>query len=75
MAKEYGSLTLEQQAKLIGEINGLHDMETDEGAEANAAEIKAFIDQLYAFGFIASDIRCRYLRGLDMAMARRAKKV
>jgi hypothetical protein len=71
--KEYGNLTLSQQAKLIGEIDAVAKLEDDELASADAEEIKNFIDMLHAFGFIGSDKKCRYLLGLDMAMKRRAK--
>lgn len=71
--KESGSLSLTQQAKLIREIDAVAKLEDDELAEANAEEIRSFIDMLHAFGFIGSDKRSRYLIGLDMAMKRRAK--
>lgn len=71
--KESGSLSLSQQAKLIGEIDAVTKLESDELAEANAEEIRRFIDMLHAFGFIGSDKKSRYLIGLEMALKRRAK--
>lgn len=71
--KESGSLSLSQQAKLIGEIDAVTKIEGDELAEANAEEIRRFIDMLHAFGFIGSDKKSRYLIGLEMALKRRAK--
>ena len=71
--KESGSLSLSQQAKLIGEIDAVTKLESDELAEANAEEIRSFIDMLHAFGFIGSDKKSRYLIGLEMALKRRAK--
>ena len=55
MAKEYGNLTLDQQAKLMSEIDAVAKLEDDELAAANADEIRSFIDMLFAFGFIRSD--------------------
>lgn len=71
--KESGSLSLTQQAKLIREIAVVAKLEDDELAEANAKEIRSFIDMLHAFGFIGSDKKSRYLKGLEMALKRRAK--
>lgn len=71
--KESGSLSLSQQAKLIGEIDAVTKLESDELAEANAEEIRSFIDMIHAFGFIGSDKKSRYLIGLEMALKRRAK--
>ena len=72
--KEHGNLSLDQQAKLMGEIKFVSVMEDDELAEANADEIKSFIDMLHAFGFIGSDKKSRYLLGLEDALERRRKK-
>lgn len=71
--KESGSLTLSQQAKLISEIDAVADLRDDELAEADAEEIKSFIDMLHAFGFIGSDKKSRYLTGLEMALKRRKR--
>lgn len=71
--KESGSLSLSQQAKLIGEIDAVTKLESDELAEANAEEIRSFIDMLHAFGFIGSDKKSRYLIGLEMALKRRKR--
>ena len=69
--KEHGSLTLSQQAKLMSEIDAVAKIEDDELAEANAEEIRSFIEMLFAFGFIRSDHKVRYLGGLDAAWKRR----
>ena len=72
--KEHGNLSLDQQAKLMGEIKFVSVMEDDELAEENADEIKSFIDMLHAFGFIGSDKKSRYLLGLEDALERRRKR-
>jgi hypothetical protein len=71
--KESGSLSLEQQAKLMSEIDAVAKLSDDELAAANADEIRSFIDMLFAFGFIRSDHKVRYLGGLDAALKRREK--
>ncbi len=70
---EHGCLTLEQQSKLMSEIDAVAKLEDDELAEANAEEIRQFIDMLFSFGFIRSDHKVRYLGGLDAAWKRREK--
>jgi hypothetical protein len=71
--KESGSLSLEQQAKLMSEIDAVAKLRDDELAEADAEEIRQFIDMLFAFGFIRSDHVSKYIGGLEAALKRRAK--
>ena len=72
--QECGNLSLSQLAKLLGEIDAVAKLEDDELAEANATEIREFIDMLMAFGFIDSGKRSRYLMGLETSLKRRGKK-
>ena len=71
MAKEYGNLTLEQQAKLMQEIGDIPTAEGDDKAD----ELKYFIQSLERHGFITPDKRVRYLDGIQDAMERRWEKV
>lgn len=71
--KEHGNLSLEQQAKLMSEIDAVAKLWDDELAAANADEIRSFIDMLFAFGFIRSDHVSKYIGGLEAALKRRAK--
>ena len=74
MVKEHGNLSLEQQAKLMGEIDSLTDLESEEDAESSMAELNRFISLLHKYGFIGSDKACRYRQGMNFAMDRRRKK-
>ena len=73
MVEKYGNLSLEQQAKLMGEIDSLAKLETDEAAQSLKTEINQFISLLHKYGFIGSDKACRYRQGINFAMERRRK--
>jgi hypothetical protein len=70
MAKEYGSLTLEQQAKLMQEIGDIPTAEGDDKAD----ELRYFIQSLDRHGFITPDKRVRYIQGIEDALARRRER-
>lgn len=75
MAKEYGNLTLEQQSKLMQEIDALPNIPDESKAKENAKELIAFIYALQVHGYITPDKRVRYLNGIQDAMERRWEKV
>lgn len=74
MVREYGNLSLDQQAKLMQEIADVDKIDDLDEAEASAAKIRVFIAALHNYGFIGSDKACRYRQGLDYALERRRKK-
>lgn len=74
MVREYGNLSLEQQAKLMQEIADVEKIEDNGAAVSAASELKRFICMLFHYGFIGSDKACRYQQGLDSALERRRKK-
>lgn len=74
MAKEYGSLSMEQQGKLMREIDNLEKLGDDEEAQAVSVELRRFIQLLHHHGFIGSDKACRYRQGVDFSMERRRKR-
>lgn len=71
MAKEYGSLTLEQQGKLMREIDALASMDNYEDAKRDAKELIDFIWMLESVSFITPNNRVKYLGGIEDALARR----
>jgi hypothetical protein len=71
MAKEYGSLTLEQQGKLMREIDALASMDNYEDAKRDAKELIDFIWMLESVSFITPNNRVKYLEGIQNAMAKR----
>jgi hypothetical protein len=71
MAKEYGSLTLEQQGKLMREIDALASMDNYEDAKRDAKELIDFIRMLESVSFITPNNRVKYLEGIQNAMAKR----
>lgn len=71
MAKEYGSLTLEQQGKLMREIDALASMDNYEDAKRDAKELIDFIWMLESVSFITPNNRVKYLEGIQDALARR----
>lgn len=75
MAKEYGNLTLEQQSKLMQEIDALPNIPDESKAKENAKELIDFIYALQVHGFITPDKRVRYFHGIQDAMKRRGEKV
>ena len=74
MAKEYGSLTTEQQSKLMQEIGALSKVEGDDGARARAKELIDFLYSLERHCYITPAARVRYLEGIQDAMERRRKR-
>ena len=70
MAKEYGSLTLDQQAKLMQEIGDIPTAEGDDKAD----ELRYFIQSLERHCYITPAARARYLQGIEDAMARRRRQ-
>lgn len=72
--KEFGHLSLEQQAKLMQEINGLADISNDEEARRDAKELIDFIFLLREHGFITTATRVKYLNGIEDAMEKRRKR-
>ena len=65
MAKEYGSLTLEQQGKLMREIDALSDTDRNEDeVKEDAKRLIDFIWMLELYGFITPDRRVKYLDGI-----------
>ena len=75
MAKEYGNLTLEQQSKLMQEIDALPNIPDEGKAKAHAKELIVFVIGLQFHGFITSAARVRYIQGIEDAMERRGEKV
>lgn len=69
--KEYGSLTLDQQAKLMQEIDGLAKVSDEDEAKRDANGLIDFLFALREHGFITTAARVRYLNGIEDAMARR----
>ena len=74
MAKEYGSLTLEQQGKMMREIDALASMDNYEDAKRDAKELIDFIWMLESVSFITPNNRVKYLEGIEDAMARRRER-
>lgn len=74
MAKEYGSLSLEQQGKLMREIDELVSEEGDDNAKDHAKELIDFVYALCAHSFIAPNNRVKYLEGIQDAMERRLER-
>lgn len=74
MAKEYGSLTLEQQGKLMREIDALASMDNYEDAKRDAKELIDFIWMLESVSFITPNNRVKYLEGIQDALARRMER-
>lgn len=71
----YGSLSTEQQGKLMSRINDLAVIENDDEAEEYAEDIKRFIDMLVYFNFISSQARVRYAGGIrDVQELRRRRR-
>ena len=69
--KEYGSLSLEQQGKLMREIDALADMDNYDDAKRDAKELIDFIWMLESVSFITPNNRVKYLEGIQNAMAKR----
>lgn len=73
MNVEYGSLTLDQQSKLMNRIAELEIVDA-EIADAYENEIRQFIDRLVQFTYITPAMRTRYLSGLEDVKRRRKIK-
>jgi hypothetical protein len=72
--KEFGHLSLEQQSKLMQEINGLADISDGEEARRDAKNLTDFILLLREHGFITTATRVKYLHGIDEALEKRRKR-
>jgi hypothetical protein len=71
----YGSLSTDQQGKLMSRINDLAVIENDDEAEEYAEDIKRFIDMLVYFNFISPQARVRYAGGIrDVQELRRRRR-
>lgn len=71
----YGSLSTDQQGKLMCRINDLAVIENDDEAEEYAEDIKRFIDMLVYFNFISPQARVRYAGGIrDVQELRRRRR-
>lgn len=71
----YGSLSTDQQGKLMSRINDLAVIENDDEAEEYAEDIKRFIDMLVYFNFISPQARVRYTGGIrDVQELRRRRR-
>jgi hypothetical protein len=72
---DYGSLSTDQQGKLMSRINDLAVIENDDEAEEYAEDIKRFIDMLVYFNFISPQARGRYTGGIrDVLELRRRRR-
>ena len=72
---DYGSLSTDQQGKLMIRINDLAVIENDVEAEEYAEDIKRFIDMLVYFNFISPQARVRYAGGIrDVLELRRRRR-
>ena len=72
---DYGSLSTDQQGKLMSRINDLAVIENDDEAEEYAEDIKRFIDMLVYFNFISPQARVRYAGGIrDVLELRRRRR-
>ena len=72
---DYGSLSTDQQGKLMSRINDLAVIENDDEAEEYAEKIKRFIDMLVYFNFISPQARVRYAGGIrDVQELRRRRR-
>lgn len=69
----YGTLTTEQQGKLMRQISELERIDGDV-VELRAKEIRNFIDYLVYFSFITPAMRVKYLGGIQDAMERRQRR-
>lgn len=69
----YGTLTTEQQGKLMRQIGELERIDGDV-VELRAKEIRNFIDYLVYFSFITPAMRVKYLGGIQDAMERRQRR-
>ena len=74
MKNDYGSLSLEQQGKLMRQIDELARVDGDEHAKECAKELIDFLFALESHCFITPPVRVRYLQGIENAMRRRRKK-
>ena len=74
MAKEYGSLSMEQQGKLMREIDALATMENYNDAKRDAKELIDFIWMLESVSFITPNNRVKYLEGIQNALERRMNR-
>lgn len=70
MPEVYGTLTTEQQGKLMRQIGELERIDGDV-VELRAKEIRNFIDYLVYFSFITPAMRVKYLGGIQDAIERR----
>jgi hypothetical protein len=70
MPEVYGTLTTEQQGKLMRQIGELERIDGDV-VELREKEIRNFIDYLVYFSFITPAMRVKYLGGIQDAMERR----
>lgn len=71
----YGSLSTDQQGKLMSRTNDLAVIENDDEAEKYAEDIKRFIDMLVYFNFISPQARVRYTGGIrDLLELRRRRR-
>jgi hypothetical protein len=73
MPEVYGTLTTEQQGKLMRQIGELEHIDGDV-VEMRAKEIRNFIDYLVYFSFITPATRVKYLGGIQDAMERRQRR-
>ena len=71
MVMEHGCLTLDQQRKLMSEIDEL--VKVADGDD-KADGLRYFIRSLEEHGFITPPVKVRYLQGIDFALERRRKK-
>ena len=74
--KEFGHLSLEQQSKLMQEINGLADIsdEDEDEVRRDTKDLTDFILLLREHGFITTATRVKYLHGIDEALEKRRKR-
>ena len=72
--KEFGHLSLEQQAKLMQEINGLADISDEDEVRRDTKNLTDFILLLREHGFITTATRVKYLHGIDEALEKRRKR-
>ena len=74
MENGYGHLSLDQQGKLMREIDELAHVDDDDCAKERAKELIDFLFALESHRFIIPAARVRYQQGIEDALERRHKK-
>lgn len=75
MENGYGHLSLEQQGKLMREIDELAHVDDDDCAKERAKELIDFLFALESHRFIIPATRVRYQQGIEDALSIRKRRV